>query len=527
MYGSLPPGDYAAYLRKSRVDLEQEAKGEEDTYKRHKRMLFELAKRFNITISDIYQEKPATSGERISERPEMIRLLGDVDDTKWRGILVVEVERLARGDTMDQGIVAQAFKYSNTLIVTPMRTYDPSNPDDEEYFEFGLFMSRREFKTITRRLQGGRTSAIMEGRYPANVAPYGYVRKKLPGKGWTLEPHPDQAPIVQLIFSLYTESDPKKRMGTQRIARYLNETLHVPTLRNAEWTVATVNGILRNPTYIGKVRWNSRPQVRRKTGKSRPRIARDKTLEKDGLHPPLVSEDVFERAQELMRRNGHARSVDGRITNPLAGLVRCGKCGFAMIGRPYKDIPSMLICSRQSCKNVSSYVHVVEDKILSGLEEWLKRYKAQWEKKRLTGHKTDEMKLKAIQASIDGMKRQMEKLRLQKNTAHDLLEQNKYTYEVFMERSVEIKKSMEDLEDGIKRASDELETEKKRISAKTEIIPRVKYVLDMYRKTSDPERKNELLKSVIESATYQKDVGGRWSGVHDQFQLAIFPKLDD
>src|SRR5690606_1642859 len=109
---------------------------------------------------------------RISERPEMLDLLADVEEEQWDGVLVVEVERLARGDTMDQGIVAQAFKYSNTLIITPMRTYDPQNPDDEEYFEFGLFMSRREFKTITRRLQGGRKDAVEDGRFPGNVAPY-------------------------------------------------------------------------------------------------------------------------------------------------------------------------------------------------------------------------------------------------------------------------------------------------------------------------------------------------------------------
>lgn len=56
------------------------------------------------------------------------------------GVLVVEVERLARGDTSDQGRVAKTFKFSDTLIITPSKTYDPNNEYDEEYFEFGLFM---------------------------------------------------------------------------------------------------------------------------------------------------------------------------------------------------------------------------------------------------------------------------------------------------------------------------------------------------------------------------------------------------
>lgn len=74
---------------------------------------------------------------------------------QWDGVLVVEIERLARGDTEDQGAVAKAFQYSGTKIVTPLKTYDPGDEFDEEYFEFGLYMSRRELKTINRRLVRG------------------------------------------------------------------------------------------------------------------------------------------------------------------------------------------------------------------------------------------------------------------------------------------------------------------------------------------------------------------------------------
>jgi site-specific DNA recombinase len=49
----------------------------------------------------------------------MLKLLQDVEEGRWKGVLVMEVERLARSDTMDQGLVAQSFKESETLIVTP------------------------------------------------------------------------------------------------------------------------------------------------------------------------------------------------------------------------------------------------------------------------------------------------------------------------------------------------------------------------------------------------------------------------
>ena len=88
----------------------------------HKRM---------FKISQIFRE--VVSGETLSQRPEMQKLLAQVENNMYDGVLVMEVERLARGNSVDQGIIAQAFKYSNTLIITPTKVYDPQNEFDEEY----------------------------------------------------------------------------------------------------------------------------------------------------------------------------------------------------------------------------------------------------------------------------------------------------------------------------------------------------------------------------------------------------------
>lgn len=131
---------YAIYLRKSRADIEAESCGEGETLARHEKTLLSLGKKMGLQIGQIYKE--IVSGETISARPVMQQLLCAVEQGVWEGVLVMEVERLARGDTIDQGIIAQAFKYSDTKIITPMKVYDPQNEFDEEYFEFGLFMSR-------------------------------------------------------------------------------------------------------------------------------------------------------------------------------------------------------------------------------------------------------------------------------------------------------------------------------------------------------------------------------------------------
>ena len=226
-------GDYAIYLRKSRADIEAEEKGEGETLARHEHILLELANKKCLKIGKIYKE--IVSGETIEARPEMKKLLSDVKNGTWKGVLVVEVERLARGETMDQGIVAKTFKISNTKIITPMKTYNPNNEFDEEYFEFGLFMSRREYKIINRRLQIGREMSVKEGKYVGSIAPFGYDRVKIKnGKGYTLRRN-SEADTVKIIFDLYAYNN----LSINEITKKLNE-MGLKPRKNNKWSYFTV-----------------------------------------------------------------------------------------------------------------------------------------------------------------------------------------------------------------------------------------------------------------------------------------------
>ena len=102
--------------------MEAEAHGEGETLARHEKLLLELAKKRNYNVTQIYRE--VVSGETIAARPVMQHLLQEVEQGLWDGVIVVEVERLARGDTIDQGIMAQAFKYSRrAILLLPPRAY--------------------------------------------------------------------------------------------------------------------------------------------------------------------------------------------------------------------------------------------------------------------------------------------------------------------------------------------------------------------------------------------------------------------
>ena len=110
--------EYCIYLRKSRADMDAEAHGEGETLARHEKALLELAKRERLNITQIHRE--IVSGDTIAARPVMQQLLQEVQAGQWAGVLVMEVERLARGETIDQGIVAQSFQYSGLKGIRPV-----------------------------------------------------------------------------------------------------------------------------------------------------------------------------------------------------------------------------------------------------------------------------------------------------------------------------------------------------------------------------------------------------------------------
>lgn len=524
--------EYCLYLRKSRTDIEAEARGESETLARHEKMLLDLGKRLKLNITHIFRE--VVSGETIDARPEVQKLLHQVEDGRWKGVLVVEVERLARGDTIDQGIVAQAFKYAGTKIVTPSKTYDPNNEFDEEYFEFGLFMSRREFKTINRRLQNGRMSSIKEGKYLGSVPPYGYERVKIINdKGYTLRPIEAQANIVKMIFELYTVGQPDengvvKRIGTSLIARKLN-TLKVPTAKGGLWTVATINSILHNSVYNGKIKWSSRPiKKNRKDGvitKSRPRNSEEDILLVDGLHEALVSTDIWNLAQTFLSENP-SKPVPTRylIKNPIAGIVVCAKCGRNMIRRPMTKQAPLLMCQLPECNNVSSDLELVERKVIDALTVWLEAYKAGWDQPKIKikqNPNNEDMHLTALKT----VEKELADLSKQLNNLHDLLEQGIYNTETFLERSKNISQRIATSKEDKAKIEKEINNINERDVVREISIPKFEHVIETYYLTDDPELRNNLLKEVLVKVTYEKNKGTRWHGSPDDFVLKVFPKL--
>ena len=240
---------------------------------------------------------------------------------------------------------------------------------------------------------------------------------------------------------------------------------------------------------------------------------------------PLISEEIFNKAQEYMSKNP-PRPVGERNTvqNPLSGLVVCGFCGRRMVRRPYQHPGSTptLMCPLSGCPNVSSDLQLVEQRILEALAEWLNNYKLNWN----TGAPAPASSAVALtKAAVDKAEEALKTLNGQLTRTHDLLEQGIYDTDTFLLRSRELTERIgaarKDVAD-LRKALGEAEA---REVSQNEIIPRAEKLLELYPLLPTPAAKNDMLKEVLEKVVYTKSVRGKRNGPKDNFEIELFPKI--
>ena len=492
---------YLMYLRKSREDTEA-LPGE--TLKRHRNILDDLCQKQGIVIPENCIFKEVVSGETIDARPEMKKLLSVVETGEVEGVVVVEIERLARGDSVDQGIISKTFGYTHTKIITPMRTYDPDNEMDSEYFEFGLFMARREYAMITRRLRRGKHQSTKEGHFIGSVPPFGYDKVKCEGKGYTLRPN-ENAKYVVMIFEMARDGS-----GGKEIASRLN-SLGVHSTSGGDFNTGGIAKILHNKTYCGYVSWQYR--VEEKTIKDGV-VVKNRRLNKDGcewhkaLHEAIISEELFEAAQRARaNRNTAPIHTTKNMRNPYAGLIKCGKCGKAIVMSKNRNGAYSLRC--MECDNSSVMYEKFNAEVMEALKGWLGDYAIE-SKASVVPVDTYQEQLDDVRKNIENIDKKIEKICV-------FLEDGVYTKEMFVSRSNELRlqrsvmvDTASQLEETIKSLSD---------TSKAEIVPKIERVIDAY-DTLSTEDKNKLLKEIIDKIIYTRN------SRFDEPIIEVFPKIN-
>lgn len=473
----------AVYLRKSRAE---DGLTTEETLSRHQATLTEYAAKRKIHIIEIYPE--VASGESLYARPQIMRLLEDVDAGRYDCVLCMDIDRLSRGRMRDQDIVLEAFKSSGTLIVTPDKIYDLSVETDEQYAELKTFISRQEYKAITKRLHRGRKRSIEEGCYVV-PAPYGY-RNVVIDKKPTLEIHEPEARIVRLMFDWFASG-----IGCLTIANRLND-MGALSATGLSFDPNVVKRILKNPVYIGKIAWGQSRIIRKGDQRNRVLQPRDQWELYDGLHPAVIEKDTWDKVQEIIAQRYTPAKRDGMRKSPLAGIVRCEHCGGRMQRLPYHGQENpYLTCSRRGCNSMTR-LYLVEEAILSQLAKILEEMSL--------NPSGEERDTSAERGRLDAIRKELSAAQKKKNRLYEFLEDGTYSKEEFRERMTAVKERIAHLEMREQEARTDLDIAENRNPNR--LVEALRVVVEGYWDADIPER-NSMLKTVIDVIWYAKQRG--------------------
>lgn len=479
----------ALYLRKSR---EEENESREATLARHERMLRDYCEANNLSIVKVYKE--VVSGENLDARPQARLMLDAVADKEFDGVVVVELERLSRGNQIDQVEILETFKKSGTKIYTLNKTYDlaSDNEFDEEFFEFGLFMSRREYKIIKRRLIRGKKQAQKEGYYIGSHLPYGFGKVR-GAKGYVLVPN-EETPIVQMMFNKFVYEN----YSLADLRHYLNNNGIRPQ-RIDQWSSEVIKRVLKNKCYIGYINYNSRSVRSRECYK--------------GKHEAIIDEETFYKAQEKLSRTSHKLKRKDTLQNPLASLVKCSHCGTTM-----QKCNEFFRCLKPNCPTIMCYLDELEKKVIEELKEELKNYNyfiENYGEEVKKQNKSQEVEIALLQKEIDKKTGMI-------NKACEMLELGVYSKEKYLERVNVLESDIKALRGQITALQSSFNNEEARVR---KAIPILEKCLDAYWGLNAQE-KNDLLKSFIDHIEYSKTVRNtRWNKNLDDMQLKIYLKI--
>ena len=477
------------YLRKSRQDDPNETVAE--VLHKHETQLQEWAERelgARIPEENIYRE--VVSGESIDDRVEIKKVLARIEDPNVAGVIVLEPQRLSRGDLEDCGRLINAFRYTHTLVATPMMTYDLGSKMERKFFQDELLRGRDYLEYTKEILWRGRVAAHKRGCFLGNYAPYGYKKVKI-GKDHTLEPIESEANVVRLVFEWYTKED----LSPAKIAKRLNE-LSLPAPRGETWKKDTIRVMLRNRHYIGQVVFN---KIKGTPVLENGEVVVKKLLQDEeeiivaeGKHPAIIDKETWEKAEQMVARNPRVNHFL-KLKNPYSGLLVCGSCGKAMFIHPYKKAEDRFECRNRTMCYKSIRVSLVHEAVLAALEH------SELPALELKVKNDDGNALKIQQKLLQKLEKQMEEYKDQEEQQYELLETRKYSQDLFDRRNAALRAKMEECQASIFKAKAAMP---KSVNYEEKVLALKDAIAILKDDTATPAEKNKVLKAIIDKIEY-------------------------
>ena len=509
---NLKPEEIILYLRKSRSD--DPSLTVEEVLLKHETMLDEWCiNNLGALVPEENKFREVVSGETIADRPEVQKVLKLLESPKYKAVLIVEVQRLSRGDLEDAGRLIKLLRYTNTNIITMQKTYNLSDEYDRDIFERELKRGNEFLEYQKKIMNRGRLLSVQQGNFIASVAPYGYNKifvqdgkRKCP----TLEENKEEADVVRMIFDMYVNKD----MGRPSIARTL-DNLGIKPPKGEYWSPSAMKDMLENVTYIGKVRWNWRKTVTKvedgEIVQTRPKSKINDYIICDGKHPAIVSEELFYQAREKQGKNYRAKP-NTKVRNPLQGILYC-ECGHSMIYRVYKNkgveksAPRLLCTNQTRCGNTSVLYQEILDTVCEILENYIEDFEVKVKN-------SDDNSIRLHEKLISNLEKKLNELNKKEISQWEKYSEDGMPKHIFDTLNAKVLKEKEKIEQALLKARKEVP----KVDDYKERLYTFKDALDALKSPNiDPIKKNKLLKACIDRIEYKREKavrlksGSSWS----------------
>jgi len=303
-----------------------------------------------IPVADYYTDDGVTGTIALDQRPEGQRLLNDARTGKFRLLLVYRLDRLGRDARHILNAVAE-FEALGVQVKSMTEPFDTSEPVGRFMVTMLSGIAGLERDTIVARGVAGTERSARNGVWLGGHAPFGY---RIEGKGKAAhlaiaeEPIPgldvSEAEVVRRMYRMLGE----ERLSCRKVAEFLNSN-NIPTVyyrlgvarkqtRNGlspsgVWTPQRVRNLLVMTVYKGIHQWGKR-DGQDKAGRE--------IIERPS--PALVSEALWQRAQESLRTNRLFSPRNAKHQYLLRGMIRCGLCGMRYSGMTSADGHSYYRC---------------------------------------------------------------------------------------------------------------------------------------------------------------------------------------
>lgn len=278
-------------------------------------------------------EDAGKSGKSIEGRLQFSQMMDDIKSGKdgVSYVLVFKLSRFGR-NAADVLSTLQIMQDFGVNLICVEDGIDSSKDAGKLMISVLSAVAEIERENIRVQTMEGRIQKAREGKWNGGFAPYGY--KLVNG---CLEINEEEAEAIRIIFEQYVNTD----MGANGITKYLEDHgIHKIIRQNGKtplFDASLIRKILKNPVYCGKIAYGRRKMEKiHGTRNDYHLVEQEKFLLADGIHEPIVSEELWQSAQVKLlaqaKKYEHVNIGKDIKVHLLSGIVKCPVCGAGMYG---------------------------------------------------------------------------------------------------------------------------------------------------------------------------------------------------